>query len=202
MQVLKNLYSRWIEDYGTEEDKIGLRNRCLKPMILIFLMIIFVNPWLKFIHWFYVYMCLIEGVMLIGSIVTYFYKKRERAHKFKTIKKISYIGIMGSWMILFSPIIIVVAIKNVVGKNINYNYIIKRNFECFCVEIMWHFIIVITLIKLVIELPPNKNEMLLLCIVCWIVDWLFVTGTRKFLLLRKNYYYEKYIEELSSECGV
>lgn len=190
MNILKRIYNNILKQYGNEDDKKDLKRKCAGTCIILIFLIVYTLY--NIFSWVGYYLLIVECVMLCGFVAYYFFLKKENSHKYKSVKIASFMSAIMIWIVLFSPIILFVIFKNIIGKRTDNIYIIKRNGMCFVSEVMIHFIIAIFLIYTIINFQPSRLYILGYCCFYWGIDFCCTKGIRKLLLPRQSFYYELY----------
>lgn len=175
--------------YGTEENDKMLR----KNYSLIFLMLILsgvlINNILPELR---IYFGLVELAMSFSLVCMYFFKKKKNAHRFKWVKVVCMYVSFAMLVVVALPMLILFFLLNCVAHNTDKIYVLKRNPMCFCVEIVFHMMLIWSVICQTLLKPNDILFLIVTYSIFFCFQKFFSMLIRGLLITGKNKDYERY----------
>jgi len=181
---------REIEKMQGSENKGELKKIVIFVMFGMFTMLCLISNNVP--KWFFNYFAFVGMLIGIHCICAYFYRKKENSHRFSFGKKILFFASLLVAVIAAIPAFALVGIGYGIAIITKKEYVLKRNFLCFLVEVIYYSVFAVYLIEQTIMFSSDLMVLFVTYVITIVFEIIFRTGIRRVFIIGEYRFYERY----------
>lgn len=142
--------------------------------------------------WFFCYVAFAGLLIVLHYFCIYFYRKKEKAFEFIRTKRFIYFGSLSIMLIGLLPVLVLAGIGYCVSVLIKKEYVLRRNFLCFLVEVLYYVIFAICLVVQTLQFSSNLVDLFVVYVITIVFEIIFRAGIRRVFITGDYRFYERY----------
>lgn len=192
--MMKEHVKRKIKELEKMQGSVENKNDLKKVVVLVALGI---GVILLVIHgtvpkWFFCYVMTAGILIALHYFSIYFYRKKEKASKFIRAKSFFYFGSLSIMIIGLLPVLSLAGVGYCFSVLVRKEYVLRRNFLCFLVEVLYYVIFAICLVVQTLQFSSDLVDLFVVYVITIVFEIIFRAGIRRGFITGEYRFYERY----------